>query len=243
MDAVSRVKYFMRAGLKATLAVVVMSLNLAALAAVPEPSRFAAEVAQFSQHDEFNPWPEGAILATGSSSMRFWSVNQMLERQMAPLTVINRGFGGSVFNDLNHYLDQLVLKYRPRAVMIYEGDNDIALGLSQDAILDSLSSVIAQVHDQNAQTRFYLLSVKPSISRWLHWPAMQQLNEALQALCATDARLVYIDVASPMLGEDNRPGPDIYVADGLHLNELGYQLWRDAVRPVLMEGERQFEPR
>ena len=167
----------------------------------------------------------------------------MLERQMAPLTVINRGFGGSVFNDLNHYLDQLVLKYRPRAVMIYEGDNDIALGLSQDAILDSLSSVIAQVHDQNAQTRFYLLSVKPSISRWLHWPAMQQLNEALQALCATDARLVYIDVASPMLGEDNRPRPDIYVADGLHLNELGYQLWRDAVRPVLMEGERQFEPR
>jgi len=72
---------------------------------------------------------------------------------------------------------------------------------------------------------------------------MQQLNEALQALCATDARLVYIDVASPMLGEDNRPRPDIYVADGLHLNELGYQLWRDAVRPVLMEGERQFEPR
>ena len=228
---------------KLALAVFLMAVNMAVVGAVPEPGRFAAQVAQFSQHDELNPWPEGAILATGSSSMRFWSVDQMLERQMAPLTVINRGFGGSVFNDLNHYLDRLVLKYRPRAVMIYEGDNDIAFGLAQDSILRSLSQIIGKVHDQSAQTRFYILSVKPSISRWLLWPAMQQLNEALQALCATDARLVYIDVASAMLGEDNQPRPDLFAPDGLHLNELGYQLWRDAVRPVLLEAELEFEYR
>ena len=72
---------------------------------------------------------------------------------------------------------------------------------------------------------------------------MQQLNEALQALCATDARLVYIDVASAMLGEDNQPRPDLFAPDGLHLNELGYQLWRDAVRPVLLEAELEFESR
>lgn len=236
-------KTLMREPNKLHLAVFLIYLNMTAVAAVPEPERFAVQIAQFSQQDELNQWPESAILATGSSSMRFWSVNQMLERQMAPLTLLNRGFGGSIFNDLNYYLDRLVLKYRPRAVMIYEGDNDIAFGLSQDSILGSLSQIINKVHDQNAQMRFYILSVKPSISRWLHWPAMRQLNEALQALCDTDARLIYIDVASSMLGEDNKPRPDIYVADGLHLNEQGYQLWRDAVRPVLMEGELQFESR
>jgi lysophospholipase L1-like esterase len=222
-------------------AALLLSVSVTMFAAMPEPERLAAEIEQFAQDDVQNHWPEDAILATGSSSMRLWSVGQLMEGQLAPLTVINRGFGGSVLNDLDFYLDNLVLKYSPRAVMIYEGDNDIAFGISAAAVLKSIARVIQRVHGQDQRVRFYILSVKPSISRWSHWPAMRALNVELQALCDTDKRLVYIDVASPMLATTGKPLAEIYSPDGLHMNHLGYQLWRDAVRPVLLKGEGEFE--
>ena len=223
------------------LTALLLSVSATTCAEVPAPERFANEIEKFAQGDAQNHWPEGAILATGSSSMRLWSVNQLMEHHLAPLTMINRGFGGSVLNDLEFYLDSLVLKYRPRAVMIYEGDNDIAFGISAAAVLKSMVRVIQRVHEQDPRIRFYILSIKPSISRWSHWPAMRALNVELQALCDTDKRLVYIDVASPMLAANGKPLAEIYSPDGLHMNHLGYQLWRDAVRPVLLRGEGEFE--
>lgn len=222
-------------------AALLLSISITLFAAMPEPERLTTEIEKFAQGDAQNHWPEGAILATGSSSMRLWSVNQLMEGHLAPLTLINRGFGGSVLNDLDFYLYSLVIKYRPRAVMIYEGDNDIAFGIAAAAVLKSMVRVIQRVHDQDPRVRFYILSVKPSISRWSHWPAMRALNVELQALCDTDKRLVYIDVASPMLATNGKPLAEIYSPDGLHMNHLGYQLWRDAVRPVLLKGEGEFE--
>ncbi len=42
--------------------------------------------------------------------------------------IINTGFGGSTAFGLNHYLEDLVLRYKPKQVFIYEGDNDIDAG-------------------------------------------------------------------------------------------------------------------
>ena len=40
---------------------------------------------------------------------------------------------------------------------------------------------------------------------------------------------------APMLGDDGKPRPEIFVADNLHMNGAGYDVWRDTVRPVLVE--------
>jgi hypothetical protein len=37
-----------------------------------------------------------------------------------------------------------------------------------------------------------------------------------------------------MLGADGRPLPDIYVADRLHMNAKGYEIWKGIVGPILM---------
>jgi hypothetical protein len=80
---------------------------------------------------------------TGSSSITRW--NDRSVKDLAPLTVIPRGFGGSIMNDVLHHLDRVVLKYEPRAVLIYEGDNDtdISRGIPKTVILDQLSRIIA----------------------------------------------------------------------------------------------------
>lgn len=95
-----------------------------ATAQAPDPARFEAAIRAFEKQDQDKPPPRGAIVLTGSSSIARWN-NQAAEA-LAPLTVIPRGFGGSVMRDVRHYLDRVALVYKPRAILIYEGDNDIA---------------------------------------------------------------------------------------------------------------------
>ncbi len=209
------------------------------LARYGDPSAWDRDMTLFAMSDAVVPRPEGAIVATGSSSMRFW--HERIKEDLAPLTIIPRGFGGSTMNDVLHHRDRLVLQYNPRAVMIYEGDNDVARGVSNEVILDRYERAIAQIHEHNSDTRIYLISVKPSISRMDMWPQMQALNVQLKAICDADKRITWLDIATPMLQSDGTPIEEIFVADDLHMNAAGYDIWRDAIRPTLLRQEIEFE--
>ncbi len=205
----------------------------------PDPARYEKAVAAFETEDAASPPPKNAIVGIGSSSMRGW--HKSIHEDLAPLTVIPRGFGGSDMYDVLAFVDRIVIPYEPRAVMLYEGDNDIAAGLPPEAVLAAFRAFAAKIHQALPQTRIYVLSVKPSISRWSMWPQMVETNELLKAECATDDRLHYIDIATPMLGEDGEPLPDIFLKDNLHMNRKGYDIWTETVRPVLMEHEVKHE--
>lgn len=204
----------------------------------PKPERFEAELAKLEAADRA-PVPKGAIVAIGSSSMRGW--HKSIREDLAPLTVVPRGFGGSNMNDALFWTDRLVLAHKPRAVMLYEGDNDIAGGHTPEEFLGKVKEFVAEIHDAAPKTRIYVLAIKPSPSRWKHWPEMQRANAMLKELCESDKRLTFIDVATPMLKADGTPKDDIYLNDRLHMNPQGYALWTEAVRPVLMEKEARHE--
>lgn len=200
-----------------------------------DPTRFVPVIADFMEADKQFPPPKGAVLCIGSSSMRMW--HETIAADLAPLTVIPRGFGGSTFWDLLQYLERVVLPYEPRAIVVYEGDNDIAGGASPVEIVETFRRITARVHARLPECRFYVLSIKPSLRRMEMWPAMQEANRLLEAECRADARLVYVDVAGPMLQEDGSVKEDIFLSDGLHMNAKGYAIWRDVLRPVLLEQE------
>ena len=103
-------------------------------------------------------------------------------------------------------------------------------------------AIVAAIHDRLPQTRIYVLSVKPSTARWKLWEVMRETNVRLAERAAADARLTFIDIATPMLNDAGEPREDIFVDDKPHMNDAGYDIWRDAVRPVLVEAEGGFEP-
>jgi len=205
----------------------------------PDPERFEGAIAAFEAEDATAPPPAGAIVAVGSSSLRLW--REQIGPDLSPLTIVPRGFGGSNMNDLLHYLDRAVLAYEPRAILLYEGDNDAAQGLSPASILDRFGELVHRTHAALPDTRIYVLAVKPSPARWELWPTMQETNRLLAEACREDERLRFIDVATPLLGEDGAPRPGLFVDDRLHLNRQGYELWRDRIRPVLLETEGPAE--
>jgi lysophospholipase L1-like esterase len=219
----------------------VLAIAAQAEAPWPDPERFRTAIEAFESEDREAPPPSGAIVGTGSSSMRFWSVGDRFASDLSPLTVINRGFGGSVIHDVETFLEPLVLRHQPRAVLIYEGDNDVAEGVPIQEILASYDRVQSRLDQLAVPPRVYWLAVKPSLARWSLWPQMQAVNDGLKERARQHPRITFVDVATPMLNEKGMPREDIFIADGLHMNAKGYDLWREALRPVLLPAELEFE--
>ena len=220
-------------------AVALVLLAWCAAAEYPDPERFRPAIDAFLAADAEAPPPKGAVVATGSSSMRGW--HGRIAEDLAPLTIVPRGFGGSNMKDVAHFLDELVLRHEPRAVLLYEGDNDAAAGATPEEILAHFDAIAAGIHEALPRTRIYILAVKPSIRRWHLRETMSATNAMLADRARRDARLTFIDIATPMLGEDGKPLPELFVADNLHMNGAGYNIWRDTVRPVLVEAELGHE--
>jgi lysophospholipase L1-like esterase len=208
---------------------------------LPDPQRFENAIRQFEEQDLAARPPEGAIVLTGSSSIARW--NDQAAAALAPLTVIPRGFGGSVMNDVLYYLDRVALTYKPRAILIYEGDNDTgsATPIPDELILDQLRRIIARVHETLPATRIYVLAVKPSILRRERWPLAQRVSRGYQAIAAADPLVHYVDVATPFLDADGNVMTDIFVADNLHLNDLGNAIWGAVIKAALMPLEAREE--
>src|SRR4029077_19382446 len=86
------------------------------------PGSWPDDIAAFAAADRDHPPPERPIVFVGSSSIRLWS---SLQADMTPLPVLNRGFGGAHLSQVAYYVDQIVIHFRPRAVVLYAGDNDL----------------------------------------------------------------------------------------------------------------------
>lgn len=215
------------------------ALTLLPASAEEPPRRFAGQVAEFEAADAEQGFPVNGIVVIGSSSVRGW--HGKIAEDLEPLTVIPRGFGGSTMEDALYYMDRIVLPYEPRAVMVYEGDNDVARGTEPETVLAQFREFVERIHEPLPQTRVYFLSIKPSIRRWEMWPAMAEANRLVAQYCATDERLTYIDVAAGMLDAAGEPKREIFREDDLHMTRDGYVIWRDIVRPVLMEREADAE--
>ena len=219
-------------------------IGIATLAAAQtetiDPTRFEQAIQAFEAEDRVMMPPAGAIVVTGSSSIRRW--HPSLQQDLAPLTVVPRGFGGSTMQDVEHFLDRIVLPYKPRAVVIYEGDNDTGrFGVPPAKIAGRLEAIVDRIHAALPATRVYVMSVKPSLARVAVWDKAQETNLLYQRLADDDDLVSYIDVATPFLRADGTVMDDIFIEDGLHLNEKGTRIWAATIKAALMAGEARHE--
>jgi len=189
----------------------------------------------YERSDAENPPQPGAVVFVGSSSVALWG---SLAEDLAPLPALNRGFGGSVTSQAVGYVDRIVTPYQPSAVVLYEGDNDIAFGISPECVLEDYDAFVAAVRKELPDVPIYFLSIKPSLSRAELWEEMQRTNRLVRARTTTDSRLHYIDVATPMFDASGKLRQDIFLGDGLHMNAAGYEIWTSVIRPILLDDLR-----
>ena len=196
--------------------------------ATAQADKWAKEMAAFEEQDRNDP-AIGGVVFVGSSSIRLWD----LKKSFPDVPALNRGFGGSEIPDSVDHVDLLVIRHKPRIVIFYAGDNDIAAGRTPQQVFDDYKAFVEKIHTALPATRIAFIGIKPSIQRWALIDKVRAANALVRQYAAPDDRLGFVDVDGPMLGWDEKPRKDLFVADGLHMTPKGYELWTTLVRPFI----------
>ncbi len=205
----------------------------------PLSATWEKDIRAFEAADRKMPPPRGAVLFVGSSSIRLWHT---LPADFSDYPVIQRGFGGCQMNDVLAVVNRIVVPHAPRAIFVYAGDNDLANGRKPAEIGADFRQFARLVHRQLPQTHVAFIAIKPSPQRKALLGLAAEANQGIARDCRRHSWLGYVDVFTPMLDENSRPRPDLFVEDGLHLNAAGYALWTGIVRRHL-EGIDSARPR
>lgn len=194
-------------------------------------ARWKESLDAFAEADRAQAPQAGGVLFVGSSSIRLW---EGLEKQFEGMQVVKRGFGGSRMFDVAAHVDRLVLPHRPRLIVVYAGDNDLAEGRTPAQVREDFGRFVQRVREALPDTRIAFLSIKPSPLRAALMPQAREANALIAQYAAATPNLDYIDIYSPMLDASGQPRADLYGSDALHLNPQGYALWKTTIAPHLV---------
>lgn len=212
-------------GCKSTPAAAVVLPPLAAT------NKWAKELLSFEAREATNPPPKNPIIFTGSSSFRLWT---NVTTDFPGLGIVNTGFGGSQLSDVREHFERVILKYQPRQVVIYCGGNDLNAKKSVSQVVADLKEVVGRIHRELPKCRVAYVSIALNPARWAQREQVIAANAEIEKFMAADSRRRFIDVTPAMLGADGLPKPEIFVADRLHMNRKGYELWAPVIRPYLI---------
>ena len=212
----------------AVLFLCLLSQGLTSPASAQE-SQWEDSIAAFAAADRQQAPQPGGVVFVGSSSIRLW---RDLKTQLhAKRSIINRGFGGAKLSDCTKYVDRVVLPYKPRLVVVYAGDNDLAAGREPKDVLKEFVRFVARVRQALPETPIHYISIKPSPARAFLLPKVRETNNLIRQFASEGGNLEFIDVFTPMLDADGKPRPELFQTDRLHLNAAGYELWATIIGP------------
>lgn len=210
----------------------ILSGLLLSSCATSQDHPFASEIRAFQQADKDSFPPPNAILFTGSSSFRMWD---NLQADFPGLPVVNRAFGGAQLTDLIFYAKDVIIPYKPRQIVIYCGDNDLASAdsVTSTVVLKRFIDLFQIIRSQLPTANIVYVSIKPSPSRRKLMPAMEEVNVMIRQFLSGYENTSYVDIYHPMLDPNGQPRGELFRGDSLHMNEKGYAIWKEAIRPHL----------
>jgi lysophospholipase L1-like esterase len=201
----------------------------------PDPARFAKDITAFAEQ----PAEKGGIVFTGSSSIRLWKT---LKEDFPGLPVLNRGFGGSVANDLIIHFDTVIARHEPRLIVTYTGGNDINAKLTVEETMADYTKFLDMVHQRLPKARVIITSVKIGEKRIAQTPQVHAVNIRLKAWAEGKDWARYVDCTSYLADETGHPIRKYYVKDLLHLSPDGYAEWTKILSPILHEEWAKVKP-
>jgi len=192
---------------------------------------FYESIREFKKQDSISFPKKGGILFIGSSSIRRWTD---LESRFKKYPIIQRGFGGSEYKDILHYSDDIIFPYQPSKIVLYAGENDFVKGRSVEEIYNTLLALYSKIRTNLPEAYVYFISVKPSEKLIEYHQSIKEFNGKMKQFIDREPNYIrYIDIYHPMLNEKGEPKPELFMADQLHINASGYDIWENEIRKQL----------
>jgi lysophospholipase L1-like esterase len=195
---------------------------------------FFDEIQAFHKQDSAHFPARGQILFVGSSTFRIWTD---AAQYFPGYPILNRAFGGSTLPDQIRYADEVITPYRPRQIVIYCGDNDLASSdtISAQTVAGRFATWFVKIRNRLPNVPIAFVSIKPSPSRVMLMPKMEKANELIRTYLSKQQHTAFIDVYHAMLGADGKPRKELFKEDQLHMNAKGYEIWRPILQPYLIK--------
>ncbi len=195
---------------------------------------FDPEINYYRQVDTVGQLPQNPILFIGSSSIKNWI---KLDSAFVGYPILNRGFGGSTFEDVINYADDVILKYDPKQIVIYCGENDFAAvdTISPEIVFSRFVNLISVIRNKYTDVPIIYISLKPSPSKINMMHKIIAFNSMVAVYSVQQSNITFANIYSRMLTPDGRPDTTYFYDDKLHMNEKGYAVWNEVLRPLLVE--------
>lgn len=168
---------------------------------------------------------QGRVVLAGSSYIEYWT---SASTAFAPLKTVNNGIGGSTIQDWMTLYEKLIVNYKPSAVVVYVGSNDIAGGKSGKATAAQACLLLKRLKTKLPGVPIYYISIAPSIRRWNLWKENQICNKAVSSFCSKTSGVSFIH-CTPYLLKNGKLRKELYRSDQLHFNQKGYQVWNQVI--------------
>ncbi len=199
---------------------------------LPEVKAWEKEIEKFEMVDQTEHYPDDAVMFAGSSSIRLWST---LSADMAPLNVIQRGYGGAKLSDYAVYADRIFSPHKCGAMVLFVA-NDIT-GTANDKSPEELRKLFSIVHKtfrkSNPGATVCYVAITPTRSRWKAWPEISKANDMIKKWCDNQRNTYFIGTDTAFLDQNGEPREELFINDKLHLNPDGYEVWTRIIKGEL----------
>ena len=207
------------------------------------------DIWQESMEDEIlayekEPITEGQIVFYGPSYFTRWSerfgmkpLRDVLRGASGAPCAINRGFGSSCAEHQLYYYPRAIRPLKPKVLVYSFMGNGRSFGYTDEESFEIAQRVIAYALTDFPSIHIYLCGFNPS--RDMTPEAIQEkkaFDQRIRELAEKIPGCTFVDV----MGQERFYRKDIYVEDGIHFNQTGYDICEDFYREVLKEELKNF---
>jgi lysophospholipase L1-like esterase len=202
---------------------------------------------------EQEPIQKGKIMFYGQSFFTRWGspkwgyrrLDEDIRMKDGSLAVVNHGFGTSTSEELLYYYDRLVRPWKPRALVLSTGNN-FGYGYTAAEVAFMVSRILEWARKDFPGIRLFLEFAEPSPAGKKSPDAVKcafkEYSQLMRAYVAEHDDVVGIDCATipeffqpGHVGDYDYPREELFVPDGVHYNQAGYDVYRDIYLKVLDE--------
>lgn len=185
----------------------------------------------------------GGVVFYGDSITELYDIDKFYPEIK---TKYNSGVGGFTSETLLWIIDEGVIKYKPKVVVLGVGTNDLgnASMRSPRDISYNIQELIRMISNNLEGVEIIVLSVHPCDEESNGSKAgkvlrsnriIKALNEEIELICKRFDNVTFKNVFDVLYNKESGNIYDEYTTDGLHLTEKAYISLTEEIKPLILE--------
>jgi hypothetical protein len=185
------------------------------------PAAWAREMDAYAKSDAGQALPENPIVIIGGQRVKLW---RSLQDILAPRSVLMRGLGDAIIEDLTFNYPQLVGYYQPDTIVLLPGSSEFNLRDNKSAqqLVNAMRELVVLDANHGVTQHFYIYTPLKTPLRPQDHETIEETTRLLGDWAATDERVSILNANVLLSDASGKPMARYFRADGTNLNEHGY---------------------